>query len=211
MCCSVAKRQPSGTFDHGLPKEGDQDRQGLKDQDEHDRAKQEEQARDEEELQRLEQEKRVQEARESEEREEEVRRQEAARARERQDAEEAEQERQRQAEEQRKNREKEDRISKVQEWMKTHGFSGEIGEINIHKTSGGCCSASSTTPLHLAAQKKDHEMVELMVKSGARVDELDGKKRTPEAVAKRCNKKGSHDAVLEKLRDPQLQEEGASA
>lgn len=212
MCCSVTKSRPSGTFDHGSPgKEGDQDRQGLREQDEHDRANQEDQAMREEEI-RMEQEKRAQEAREREEREEEARRHEAARAKERQDAEEAEQERQRQAEEeQRKNKEKDDRITKVQDWMKTNGFSGDISELSTHKTSGGCCSASSTTPLHVAAQKKDHEMVELMIKSGAKVDELDSKKKTPEAVAKRCNKKGSHDLVLEKLRDPQLKAQGASA
>ncbi|CAK0878050.1 unnamed protein product, partial [Prorocentrum cordatum] len=197
-CCSVTKSRPSGQFDQGTPRrEADQDQQGLKEQGEHDNARQE----DEQELQRLEQERREQEAQENEERELE-RRREDERAKERQEAEEAEQERQKLAEEaHRANKEKEERTAKVVEWMKTHGFSEDISEINMHKTFGGCCSATSMAPLHLAAQKGDHEMVELMVKTGARVDELDGKRRTAEQVAQRCNKKGSHDATLQSLKD----------
>ena len=93
--------------------------------------------------------------------------------------------------------------------MKAHGFSGDITDISMHKTSGGCCSATSMTPLHLAAQRGEHEMVELMIKTGAKVDELDGKRRKPEAVAQRCNKSGPHDAVLQKLKDPLLREQAA--
>lgn len=57
----------------------------------------------------------------------------------------------------------------------------------------------SVYPLHLAAEKGDAQLIRLLLEAGADRLLKDSSSRTPEDVAKRKNKKGSHDEALAAL------------
>merc|ERR1719215_1270188 len=120
--------------------------------------------------------------------EEEARQEEERRAAEEEARKEAEEARQIAAAAAKAQAEQEAAQKKVDAYLKSKGFK------IISMPRKGFCGAP-LLPLHLAVEEGDAETVEALLRCGADPDQKSAKK-TARDIAERCNKAGSHDAIL---------------
>eukprot|EP00747_Dinoflagellata_sp_TGD_P161769 gnl/TRDRNA2_/TRDRNA2_178653_c0_seq1.p1 gnl/TRDRNA2_/TRDRNA2_178653_c0~~gnl/TRDRNA2_/TRDRNA2_178653_c0_seq1.p1 ORF type:complete len:253 (-),score=85.51 gnl/TRDRNA2_/TRDRNA2_178653_c0_seq1:223-981(-) len=78
--------------------------------------------------------------------------------------------------------------AKVEAFLKAKGFKSVDGKRRK--------LMSTTYPLHTAVKENNAEMVQLLMRSGADVRQKNSSGQTPQDIARKCNKRGSHDAVL---------------
>eukprot|EP00419_Tripos_fusus_P028743 CAMPEP_0172715260 /NCGR_PEP_ID=MMETSP1074-20121228/67445_1 /TAXON_ID=2916 /ORGANISM="Ceratium fusus, Strain PA161109" /LENGTH=240 /DNA_ID=CAMNT_0013539825 /DNA_START=44 /DNA_END=767 /DNA_ORIENTATION=+ len=91
---------------------------------------------------------------------------------------------------------KKERLEAIKSFCARHGFNSD----NLDEPRRVGCSilgATSTKPLHHAAELGDAKMVEMMLEEGASPIQLNSSKKTAVQVAQKKNKDGSHDAVLQ--------------
>lgn len=81
---------------------------------------------------------------------------------------------------------------KVESWCSAHGFAA----INSKKKA---MMGGFKFPLHKAVEKKDEEMVALMMLLGADKSVKNSKGETPESLAHKLNEDGSMNAILAEL------------
>jgi len=206
FCCSIEKRSRSQLD----PVDASEARQSLTDDPDASFQEESRHSADED----AERERREQEAREQQEeqaklreaQESEARKQ--RRAKERQQQIEAEEEYKRRTEEEKRRADEQaERSRRIKEFQMANGFGDE--DVNQPKTHG-CCKGSRTYPLHLAAKMGDEEMVRMILQAGAYSNLKDSGGKMPEAVAKRCNKKGSHDGIVRLLKEDAERAQAAS-
>merc|ERR1711933_41552 len=80
------------------------------------------------------------------------------------------------------------RQAKVTSFLKAKGFAS----VNAPKRS----MVKTTYPIIIAAEAGDPEMVEFLIKEGADPAQKNSSGKTAAEIAKKKNKKGSHDGVL---------------
>lgn len=153
------------------------------------RVRQEEQQRQEEERLRQEEQRKQEQERF---RQEEQQKQELARLEE----ERARQDRERRAEAERCRQEKlRKEALELKAFFKENGFA----DANSPKQSGGLLKTTKTYALHIAAERGDAHIVELLLKQGVDTMQQNSSKKTAAQIAQKKNKSGSHDAVLRLL------------
>lgn len=81
---------------------------------------------------------------------------------------------------------------RVAEFLKEHQFK-DVASRSPKNNKGG---KSNTYPLHVAAEKGDHEVVDLLLKYNADPAQKDSSGKTALDIAKKKDKKGSHIAVI---------------
>lgn len=93
-------------------------------------------------------------------------------------------------------RDLEERRKSLERFFTRYGFTG----INNPRKSG-CVfwGATTTYPLHCAAELADVHTVEALLKEGANRSQKDSSGKTPVQAARKKNKVGSHDGVLRLL------------
>lgn len=80
---------------------------------------------------------------------------------------------------------------KVDQFLSTRGFRGaRDGRRRLFRTC---------YPLHVAVALNDAEMVRLLLQAGADPSQRDSSGRTPQSLARKCNRSGSHEKVLSML------------
>jgi len=173
----------------------------LAEQREREQAEEEQRRRQEEaELARLEQQRQLAEQQQREqEQKRECERAEEEQRRRQEEAELARLQQQRQLEEKQRlaqEREHEERKQALQRFFTRHGFTG----MNDPRKSGcAVWGATTTYPLHCAAELADVRTVEMLLKEGAKRLQKNSSGKTALQVAQKKNKAGSHDAVLRLL------------
>jgi len=164
-----------------LAREQEQEDQRLAEQEAEQRAVEERQRQEEERL-RLEE----QRAREEAERLEERRA-----AEERARVERAEQARRDEAERQARLKEERERQEALDAFCLQHGFT----DVSAPRKSKGVFSATTTYPLHCAAELKDARIVGLLLKAGVDAGQKNSAGKTAAQVAQKKDKNGSHEEV----------------
>mmetsp|Transcript_19341 Transcript_19341/g.53105 ORF Transcript_19341/g.53105 Transcript_19341/m.53105 type:complete len:218 (-) Transcript_19341:77-730(-) len=82
--------------------------------------------------------------------------------------------------------------AKLDEFLAANGFSS----VNSKRRRLMC----ACYPLHVAVARNDPEMVRMLLQAGADATRTDSFRRTPWQVARRKNRRGSHEQVLAALR-----------
>jgi len=79
------------------------------------------------------------------------------------------------------------------QWLRSHGV------FNVNSEKKGMLRTSY--PLHVAVEENDPNMIRLLIIAGAHTKRTDSSGRTALQLAERRNKKGSHDQVIEILKN----------
>jgi len=88
-------------------------------------------------------------------------------------------------------KEEREACEKVDQFLSSRGFRGaRDGRRRLFRTC---------YPLHVAVALNDAEMVKLLLQAGADPSQRDSSRRTPQILARKCNKGGSHEKVLSML------------
>jgi len=88
-------------------------------------------------------------------------------------------------------KEEQEAREKVDQFLSTRGFRGaRDSRRRLFRTS---------YPLHVAVGLNDAEMVKLLLQAGADPSQRDSSGRTPQVLARKCNRGGSHEKVLSML------------
>merc|ERR1712156_1307166 len=85
-----------------------------------------------------------------------------------------------------------------------NAFCTRYGFINLNEPRRAGCTvfgATSTYALHQAAELGDAKTVEMMLEEGASLSQQNSSKKTAVQLAQKKNKCGSHEAVLQVMRN----------
>mmetsp|Transcript_58642 Transcript_58642/g.136373 ORF Transcript_58642/g.136373 Transcript_58642/m.136373 type:complete len:241 (-) Transcript_58642:257-979(-) len=86
----------------------------------------------------------------------------------------------------------ESRRKQVEAWLKEHGYSG--GARDPKKTC-----FKKKYPIHSAAKRGEHEIIEILIEEGANPADKDSKGKTALAIAEKKNKGSSHQGAIQVL------------
>ena len=87
--------------------------------------------------------------------------------------------------------------SRLRDFLASQGFSEDVNTPRIFWTP---CGAQRVFPLHVAAELGYHEIVDLLIKAGAKLKSKNSSKQTALDVALRADRHGSHQLVVHRLK-----------
>ncbi|OLQ04470.1 hypothetical protein AK812_SmicGene12410 [Symbiodinium microadriaticum] len=87
--------------------------------------------------------------------------------------------------------------SRLRDFLASQGFSEDVNTPRIFWTPYG---AQRVFPLHVAAELGYHEIVDLLIKAGAKLKSKNSSKQTALDVALRADRHGSHQLVVHRLK-----------
>ncbi|CAE7479258.1 unnamed protein product [Symbiodinium sp. CCMP2592] len=87
--------------------------------------------------------------------------------------------------------------SRLRDFLASQGFSEDV---NVPRVFWTPCGAQQIFPLHVAAELGHHEIVDLLIKAGAKLKKKNSSKQTALDVALRADRHGSHQLVVHRLK-----------